>query len=152
MILFRVTIKTRESFGFSAFAHPCEPIKLCVDHLPAPVGSSPPIRRKIRRFAASIRVCLPVPRASRGYPPATGLRDTAQAAVGRRAGSFNSEKNGDGNVIGASLHVTRISESLGAVSAITAASLLVSPTAGGAGGYTGYGGSLTRRPGVRQGP
>ena len=51
-------------------------------------GSSPPrpIRREIRRFAASI--CLP--HETRGYLP--GLGDKGRAAVGR-AGSFNSGKN-----------------------------------------------------------
>ena len=55
---------------------------------PAGSGSSPPrpIRREIRRFAASI--CLP--HETRGYLP--GLGDKGRAAVGR-AGSFNSGKN-----------------------------------------------------------
>ena len=51
-----------------------------------PPGSSPQIRREIRRFAASI--CQP--RATRGYPPDLG--DTGRAVVGR-AGSINSGKN-----------------------------------------------------------
>ena len=49
-----------------------------------PPGSSPQIRREIRRFAASI--CQP--RATRGYPPDLG--DTGRAVVGRGpAGRFD---------------------------------------------------------------
>ena len=47
-----------------------------------PAGSSPPIRREIRRFAALI--CLPA--ATRGCLPELG--DTGRAAIGL-AGSFN---------------------------------------------------------------
>ena len=51
-----------------------------------PAGSSPPIRREIRRFAALI--CLPG--ATRGCLPELG--DTGRAAIGL-AGSFNSERS-----------------------------------------------------------